>query len=355
MRIIVLLAALAAALAVAGAAQGGSPRVAVFYYPWYSTVEHDGAVAHWDQNGHTPPASIGAGFYPARGVYSSADRAVIAAQMAEIDQAGAGIVISSWWGRGSVEDLRLPAVITAARARGLAVAVQIEPYGGRSAATVAADVAALRPLGVSDFYVYRAEDIPAAEWAAVIPGLAGSRLIAHTMLVGWAASARFAGIYTYDVLIHDGTKFARLCAQARALGLRCEPSVGPGFDAVAATGEPRVKPRRDGRVYDHMWRLAIAAGADVITVTSYNEWHEGSQIEPAARSRTTGGRTYQDYEGAWGLTGAAAATAYLARTRYWADRFDAAARARSAADYARILATWPEPTSRAGKPTSRTR
>ncbi len=355
MRILVLIAALAVALAAAGAAQGGSPRVGVFYYPWYSTVQHDGAVTHWDQNGHVPPEGIGAGFYPARGVYSSADKAVIAAQMAEIDSAGAGIVISSWWGRGSLEDLRLPAIVTAAQARGLAVAVQIEPYPGRSAETVAADVAALRPLGISDFYVYRAEDTPAAEWAAVVPGLGAARLIAHTMLVGWAASARFAGIYTYDVLIHDGTKFARLCAQAHALGLRCEPSVGPGFDAVAATGEPRVKDRRNGRTYDHMWRLAIASGADVITVTSYNEWHEGSQIEPAARARRAGNRTYQDYEGAWGLSGAAAATAYLARTRYWADRFDTAARARSAAAYARILATWPEPISRGGKRTSRTR
>lgn len=31
---------------------------------------------------------------------------------------------------------------------------------------------------------------------------------------------------------------------------------------------------------------------------------------------------YQSYEGAYGKTGAAAETAYLDRTAYWADRFE---------------------------------
>ena len=30
-----------------------------------------------------------------------------------------------------------------------------------------------------------------------------------------------------------------------------------------------------------MWKAAIRAGADRVTITSYNEWHEGTQIEPA--------------------------------------------------------------------------
>jgi hypothetical protein len=71
-----------------------------------------------------------------------------------------------------------------------------------------------------------------------------------------------------------------------------------------------------------MWRGAVRAGADVVTVTSYNEWHEGTQIEPARAGRAG----YESYEGAWGLRGRAAETAYLDRTRFWADRFSAARR-----------------------------
>jgi glycoprotein endo-alpha-1,2-mannosidase len=71
-----------------------------------------------------------------------------------------------------------------------------------------------------------------------------------------------------------------------------------------------------------MWKAAIQAGADRVTITSYNEWHEGTQIEPASSRPTRRGRyRYLSYEGAWGLHGLAAEDAYLARTRYWSDVF----------------------------------
>ena len=72
---------------------------------------------------------------------------------------------------------------------------------------------------------------------------------------------------------------------------------------------------------DAMWRAAIASGADSVTITSFNEWHEGTQIEPAAPAGRHGRYRYLSYDGAWGLHGAAAEDAYLTRTRYWSDVF----------------------------------
>ena len=357
-RTLIAISAALAALCIAGPAAAGTPRAAVFFYPWYSTAAHDGADGHWTQNGHRPPADIASDYFPARGAYSSADATVLRDQMAEIASTGAGIVVTSWWGTGSLEDARLPLVLAAARGQRLRVGVQIEPYDARSAASVAADVARLHAQGINDVYVYRAQDIAAADWAAQLPATRaaspGVRLVAHTWLAGWAAQARFDGLYTYDVLLTDGGVFPRLCAQAHAVGLLCEPSVGPGFSAVAATGERRTRARRDGATYDTMWRNALAAGADVVTITSYNEWHEGSQIEPAAAKP---GTRYASYDGAWGLRGAQAATAYLARTALWVQRLDAQQAGAEPAAVARILATWPDPpmrTSRPGRHSSRT-
>jgi hypothetical protein len=76
-----------------------------------------------------------------------------------------------------------------------------------------------------------------------------------------------------------------------------------------------VKPREDGATYDSMWRAALAAHADVVTITSYNEWSEGTQIEPAGH----GGR-YQSYDGAYGLRGRAAQWAYVRATARWTSR-----------------------------------
>jgi glycoprotein endo-alpha-1,2-mannosidase len=303
---------LALLLALAAAAQAGNPRSAIFFYPWYSNPTHDGHYTHWTQGGHVPPFDLASRFFPARGPYSSSDPRVLRSQMRDIAAAGVDQVVSSWWGTGSPEDTRLKAVLREARRAKLQVAVQLEPYPGRTVDTIASDLVYLRELGIRDVYVYRSNDFEAQDWTRLTRQPTGVRLLAQTNRVGFAAAAGFAGFYTYDILLYDGAKFDRLCRQARAKGILCAPSVGPGYDASLATGDGRVKPRLDGATYDSMWGAALRAGADLVTITSYNEWGEGTQIEPAGR----GGR-YESYEGAYGLYGRAARRAYIKRTAHW--------------------------------------
>jgi glycoprotein endo-alpha-1,2-mannosidase len=306
------LLALALLLALPASTQAAGARSAIFFYPWYSNPSHDGHYTHWTQGGRLPPFDVASHFFPARGPYSSSDPRVLKAQMRDIAAAAIDQVVSSWWGHASPEDKRLGAVLRAAKRMKLEVAVQLEPYPGRTVDTVAADLAYLRELGIRDVYIYRSSDFPAEEWSRVTRQPNGMRLFAQTNLVGFAAAAGFAGFYTYDILLYHGAKFDRLCTQARAAGILCAPSVGPGYEAWYATGDTRVKLRRNGATYDSMWRAALRAGADLVTITSYNEWGEGTQIEPAGR----GGR-YESYEGAYGLHGRAARRAYIARTAYW--------------------------------------
>ena len=141
------------------------------------------------------------------------------------------------------------------------------------------------------------------------------RMLAGTDLAGFAAAGHFAGIYTYDFVTDNGGKLIRICAQAHAQHLACLPRVGPGYDGRRA-GEAAVgRARHNGATYDALWTAALAASPDAVTVTSFNEWGEGTQIEPAAVHLG-----YRSYDGAWGLTGAAAQTAYLTRTAFWAAR-----------------------------------
>ena len=311
-------------LAVPASARAAGPRVTAFYYPWYGTSAVDGAYQHWAQAGHTPPNDIASAYYPARGLYSSSDKLVISTQMDEVRAAGIDELAVSWWGRGSAEDARLPLVVASARADGIAVAVHLEPYPGRTVATIVDDIAYLRGLGITTFYVYRPLDLPIADWAAAHDALhaGGTTLFAQTGLVGAAADAGFDGVYTYDIVTFGGNTFARICNEAHLRHLICAPSVGPGYDARRGDGDPRVKPRRNGATYDAMWRGAIAAHADRVTITSFNEWHEGTQIEPAAGAPSRrGAYRYLSYNGAWGLHGVAAEFSYLFRTRYWADVF----------------------------------
>ncbi len=295
------------------------PSVAIFFYPWWGTPARDGSYQHWVQGGNAPPLAIASNYYPARGVYSSTDAGVLRAQMSDIAAAKVDTVIVSWWGAGSLEDTRLPMVLAAGRDAGLRVAAHVEAYQGRTPETVAADVARLRQLGITDFYVYDSARTDDAGWAALNTSLSGVRLFADTPLPGKAVAGGFAGFYTYDIYTYTGASFARSCASARRLGLVCAPSVGPGYDARRATGEPNVRPRRNGATYDGMWHDAIAARAPIVTITSYNEWHEGTQIESARNGRPG----YDSYDGAWGLRGKAARRAYLDRTAFWVMRYRA--------------------------------
>jgi glycosyl hydrolase family 99 len=324
------LVALAVGLAAPGDARAPSPReTSIFYYPWYGNPTWDGSYLHWAQDGHVPPFDLATSFYPLRGPYSSTDPQVVAAQMRDIAGAGIHEVVSSWWGWGSLEDDRLPMIIRMATSRGLNVAVQIEPYADRSIETVSADIDHLRELGITRFYIYHPFEIAVANWAAFLTSLTGVQVLAQTGNVSLAQAAHFAGLYTYDIVTFGPTTFSTICARAHQVGLLCAPSVGPGYDALRADGDTHDRPRDSGATYDAMWRAAIRAGADRVTITSYNEWHEGTQIEPAATplSRSPSGMhggastpvtaPYLSYQGAYGLHGKAAARAYLERTKYW--------------------------------------
>jgi hypothetical protein len=313
-------------LCLPGATLGDPPVVSAFYYPWFGSPE-DGGYAHWAQNGHAPPADIASNYYPAYGPYSSSNAAVIATQVGEAAQAGIDELAVSWWGWGSAEDRVLPDILAGASHAGMQVAVHIEPYRGRTVASVVADADHLRSLGIRTLYVYQPfAGIAPTDWALANDALRaqGLTIFAQTALVGQAAAGHFSGVYTYDTVTYGARTLGRLCNQAHALQLLCAPSVGPGYDARRAVGDPRVKPRRHGETYDAMWRAALDGGADRVTITSFNEWQEGTQIEPAIPLRL-GEYRYVSYDGAWGLHGAAAQNAYLSRTAYWANLFRTAA------------------------------
>jgi len=313
-------AVLAAVLVVHTAAgrTGGERRaaeVAIFYYPWYSNPARDGRWAHWyvERNGKS---ILSTPYFPRRGLYSSSSPRIVGAHMEEIRAAGVDTVVVSWWGPSSAEAHRLALVTETARRHGLNVAIHLEPYGGRTPLQTGEDIARLRADGYVDFYVYDAERDPAAAWAHALADIEDVRVFGHTTFVGRAKASGFHGLYTYDVLTWKGSTFRRLCKQAREAKLLCAPSVGPGFDARLATPLVTVRPRQRGATYDRMWRHAIDARADLVTITSYNEWQEGTQIEPA---RLQLGR--RAYDGAWGRAGLPAQRAYLDATARWSARY----------------------------------
>ncbi len=88
-------------------------------------------------------------------------------------------------------------------------------------------------------------------------------------------------MHTYIDFKHDGKYFREMCDYTHAFGGLCAVPVSPGFD-LRDKPERRV-PRRDGLTYVEQWRRALHSGADIVLITSFNEWEEGTHIEPSVR------------------------------------------------------------------------
>jgi hypothetical protein len=72
---------------------------------------------------------------------------------------------------------------------------------------------------------------------------------------------------------------------ARAQGMRLIPNVMPGYDDTPLRGTERVTiNRRRGQFYRDYWGVAspfVGPDQPFLLVTSFNEWHEGTELEPS--------------------------------------------------------------------------
>jgi hypothetical protein len=108
--------------------------------------------------------------------------------------------------------------------------------------------------------------------------------------------AHFEGVTAYNMYrVGEGSQsnFLSLVARqftqadtwARSIGLRLIPNVMPGYDDTRLRGHPRpILNRHEGKYYRDYWRMASQFVDDrqrMFFVTSFNEWHEGTEIEPS--------------------------------------------------------------------------
>lgn len=327
-----------------------------FYYAWFGSLESDGSYYHWNhrylphwdsnvaarypQGRHVPPGDISANFYPALGPYSSKDPAVIEEHMRQFRQAGIGVMCVSWYpanlsddeGPPQGPDALVSLLLDIAHNHGIVVTLHIEPYKGRSPSTVRKDLEyiheryslhpALHKVRTASHtdqprpivYVYDSYLSPAHKWAELLSPTGSSTIrgtpfdvVAIGLLVeeshkSFITVGGFDGFYTYFAsnMFTYGSNSAHwrdLFTFAAANGLLFIPSVGPGYEdtRVRPWNAVNSKDREGGTYYDRMFDAALhSAQATLISITSFNEWHEGTQIEPAS-PKSTVGFTYLDY------------------------------------------------------------
>jgi hypothetical protein len=80
-----------------------------------------------------------------------------------------------------------------------------------------------------------------------------------------------------------GSDFNAIALDARALGRSWAATAIPGFDDRKIRNPSFYVSRQRGaqRTYDLMWGQALQSRPDWVLITSFNEWHEGTEIEPS--------------------------------------------------------------------------
>ncbi|XP_052243732.1 glycoprotein endo-alpha-1,2-mannosidase-like isoform X1 [Dreissena polymorpha] len=345
-------------------------NVHVFYYPWYGNPEHDGKFLHWNhaiiehwnkqealkwpKGMHSPPDNVGANYYPLLGAYSSKDPEVVDIHMQMLRYAGIGVVVVSWYPSGDADneglepDSLVPLLLDAAQKYSLKVALHVEPFKERDDITMREQLKYIiskygshpafyrtshkNKVNLPLIYIYDSYLIGADKWKNIFTeggslSVRGTEfdaifigLLVENKHLNHVIASGFDGVYTYFATNgftygSTWTNWLQVKKWAESHGLLFIPSVGPGYidTEIRPWNAMNTRKRLGGKYYSESVQNALAVHPDIISITSFNEWHEGTQIEPAIRKSFLS-RSYEDYEPQGPMF-------YLNATRNWVDTF----------------------------------
>lgn len=275
-----VLALLAYNVPIAGA---DAPLVVAKYYAWFDQNS-------WD------PARL-SDMPVAR--YISADRPTMERQVREAKSAGIDVFSLNWYGPNNPTDSNLQTLLSVAAANNFTVSADMDmtsPLINNPGDVVNclnylkryfSDGSWLRYSGKPVFFFYATRKYDVETWANI------RSLVDPAREAVWIGEGDiftylrvFDGIYPYSVAWASdpgaqNIKFSRWAAAYP--GKLWIATVMPGYDDTGVIGRSGTfaRARDDGAYYRKAWEGAIASEPVMVSITSWNEWIEGSQIEPS--------------------------------------------------------------------------
>ncbi len=240
--------------------------------------------------------------------YLSADVVTIARHAEQARRAGIDALVQAWYGPNVTNNQTEPnfwLLLDQAHAHGIKAAVSIDMGDSRFLRSSEAVVEALNDLrarhtqhggylrvgGRPVIFFWKEEIFSVPAWEAIRMQVDPDR---QTIWIAEGARPEylevFDGLYLYSVAWTDDPApvlirwgdVVRSWSAEHGLARYWVATVMPGYDD-RATGraDAFVRPRDEGEFYRASWQGAIQSQADWVVITSFNEWLEGTQIEPA--------------------------------------------------------------------------
>ena len=290
-----------------------SRRVLTFYYPWYGTPDGPGGAGrtvHWGRIDAANKDIAASTNYPALGAYDSHDPNVLDQHCRWAKRASIDTFIVSWWGHNSFSDRATEKILDSCRRHGLSACIYYEtvprPQTPQSTADDIVKVlnkygkhpAHLKVDGKPVVFVYgRAlQQLGLTAWLKAIE-IINEKYKEGVTAIGdqfsHGAARVFDGIHTYntagslrgktpsDVRKWAAGTYRSWVQLADQAGKISAITVIPGYDDTKIRKPGLAVERYDGELYHVQWEEAIKADPHWVLITSFNEWHEGSEIEPS--------------------------------------------------------------------------
>jgi len=298
-------------------------RVLAFYYPWFGTLTGASGCGHWRHWLHGGPEPTEGNIcisnrYPLLGPYDSYDPELIDQHCRWGKQAGIDSWILSWWGlgwEGEYEDRAVVKVLDGCRRNEMTACIHYESYVDPIAAeTLIHEVGtALKNYGGHPAYLKVAGRPVVFVYARAIDALGMARTCQALKQINdtypggvvffgdrfsRTAARLFNGLYGYipaPELVGLSPEQARQWADlnygkwvrlTERAGCISTLTVVPGYDDTLIRKDGFKVERHDGALYRVLWEAAIEADPQWILITTFNEWSEGSEIEPSREERT---------------------------------------------------------------------
>jgi hypothetical protein len=257
--------------------QPEAPIYAAFLYPWFANA--------WNQGGVFPYTN----FTPALGWYDSADDATIDQQLALARQAHLEAFIGSWWGQGHHTDTSLKYIISRSERTGSpypemrwSIYYEAEGQGDPSVSQIVSDLQYLAANYFNHPGFLRVNGKPVVfVWSeGGSPAEMASR---------WAqAKAAFGGNVHIVLKVYSGYENEPNQPDSwHQYGPATAYSAHPPYSAVVSPGfwkkgeSPRLA--RDLARFEADVQRMVNTGAFWQLVTTWNEWGEGTAVEPATQ------------------------------------------------------------------------
>lgn len=268
-----------------------APPLLAFYYGWYDDQT-------WE-SGLSPETPLI--------TYRSADPATIARHVGWAKYAGIDALVMSWYGpqipyNQTEPNFRL--LLDEAQRQGLKAAIDFETrspfFADRAAVTAgmkylvenhAQHPAYFRFNGKPVIFFWQNDRFTIDEWKQIRQDADPN----HTTL--WIAEGtklnyllEFDGHHLYNISWADDVQdtlsryaeIVRWLADFYKLERYWVATTMPGFDERHLDRpDQNYRPRGNGEFYRESWLAAMATQPDMLVITSFNEWIENSQIEPA--------------------------------------------------------------------------